>query len=186
MIRVVLADDQALVGEGLRLILDAQPDITVVAEAGTGDDALRAARSLRPDIVLMDIRMPGMDGITATGRLLATADWPVKVMVVTTFDLDEYVVSGAAPWCQRLPAEDRPTPAAADRRPRGPRRRDNAVLAAHPPPHRTIHRAPPPETGDVPAAFAALTARELDVLRLIARGGTNSQIPPNCSSPRPR
>jgi DNA-binding NarL/FixJ family response regulator len=176
VIRVVLADDQALVREGLRLILDAQPDITVVAEAGTGDDALRAARSLRPDIVVMDIRMPGMDGITATGRLLATADWPVKVIVVTTFDLDEYVYQalrlGASGFLLKT-APPRLLPIAVREVHAGETMLSSQLT------RRLIEQftvPPPPGTGDVPAAFAALTARELDVLRLIARGGTNTQI----------
>jgi DNA-binding NarL/FixJ family response regulator len=92
VIRVLLADDQALVRAGFRALLDAEDDIEVLAEAADGEEALRLARSLRPDIVLMDIRMPGMDGLRAT-RAVAAEDAlnDVRVIILTTFDLDEYV-----------------------------------------------------------------------------------------------
>jgi DNA-binding NarL/FixJ family response regulator len=93
-IRVVLADDQAVVRAGLRTILDSEPDITVVGEAGDGAEAIRVAERTRPDLVLMDVRMPGVDGITATRRIAGlTVVNPIAVLVVTTFDLDEYVFS---------------------------------------------------------------------------------------------
>jgi DNA-binding NarL/FixJ family response regulator len=176
VIRVLLADDQALVREGLRLILDAQPDITVVAEAGTGDDAIRAARSLHPDVVVMDIRMPGTDGITATGRLLESADWPVRVIVVTTFDLDEYVYRalrlGASGFLLKT-APPRLFPIAVREVHAGETMLSSQLT------RRLIEQFTViPSTGPVgvPAAFAPLTPRELDVLRLIARGYTNAQI----------
>jgi DNA-binding NarL/FixJ family response regulator len=92
MIRVLLADDQALVRAGFRALLDAQDDIEVVAEAADGEEAVRVARTHKPDIVLMDIRMPGMDGLQATRAIAAddTLD-DVRVVILTTFDLDEYV-----------------------------------------------------------------------------------------------
>ena len=90
MIRVVIADDQELVREGLRMMLEAEPDIDVVGEAGNGAAALDAARSLDPDVVLMDVRMPQLDGIEATSRL-AAAHARARILVLTTFDLDEYV-----------------------------------------------------------------------------------------------
>ncbi|HUZ28666.1 MAG TPA: response regulator transcription factor, partial [Solirubrobacteraceae bacterium] len=97
MISVLLADDQSLVLAGLRTILEAEADIEVIGEARTGAEAVEAARRLKPDLVLMDIRMPGMDGIAATRQL---ADTDTKVVILTTFDLDEYVydalVAGAA------------------------------------------------------------------------------------------
>ena len=95
VLRVLIADDQALVRAGFRMILEAQPDIQVVAEASDGDSALRLARRHRPDIVLMDVRMPGLDGLEATRRLLAGDDRPGRCIaprvILTTFDLDEYV-----------------------------------------------------------------------------------------------
>lgn len=177
MIRVVLADDQALVREGLRLMLDAQPDISVVGEAGTGDEACSAARSLRPDVVIMDVRMPGMDGITATSRLLATADWPVKVIMVTTFDLDEYVFEalrvGASGFLLKT-APPRLLPTAVREVYLGETMLSSELT------QRLIQRfastpAPRPE-GTVPDALSVLTPRELDVLRLVARGMSNKEI----------
>lgn len=92
MIRVLLADDQALVRAGFGALLNSEPDIEVVAEAGDGDEAVRLARSTRPDVVLMDIRMPGTDGLAATGRILADpALERTRIVILTTFDLDEYI-----------------------------------------------------------------------------------------------
>ncbi|MCL7425365.1 response regulator transcription factor [Streptomyces sp. YS415] len=90
-IRVVVADDQALVRRGFAMILRIHADIEVVAEAGTGLEAIEAARLQRPDVILMDIRMPEMDGLEATSRILQEADWPVRVLILTTFEPDEYV-----------------------------------------------------------------------------------------------
>ncbi len=90
-IRVVVVDDQALVRRGFAMVLDHQPDIEVVAEAGTGLEAVDVTHEFRPDVVLMDIRMPEMDGLTATAEILQQADWPLKVIILTTFDPDEYV-----------------------------------------------------------------------------------------------
>jgi len=90
-IRVVVVDDQGLVRGGLAMVLNHQDDIEVVAEAGTGKEAIEAAQNHRPDVILMDIRMPEMDGLEATTRILEQADWPVRVVILTTFDPDEYV-----------------------------------------------------------------------------------------------
>src|SRR5579862_7195756 len=90
MIRVVIADDQDLVREGLRMMLEAEPDITVAAEAATGKQALDSVRETDADVVLMDIRMPDLDGIEATARLV-TSGARVRILMLTTFDLDEYV-----------------------------------------------------------------------------------------------
>jgi DNA-binding NarL/FixJ family response regulator len=90
-IRVVVVDDQALVRGGFAMVLNHQDDIDVVAEAGTGVEAVEAARRHRPDVILMDIRMPDMDGLEATSRILEEADWGVRVLILTTFDPDEYV-----------------------------------------------------------------------------------------------
>jgi DNA-binding NarL/FixJ family response regulator len=92
MIRVLIADDQALVRAGFRALLDAQDDIDVVGEAGDGDEAIRLARSLRPDVVLMDIRMPGRDGLSATRAIVEDGGLDgVRIVILSTFDLDEYV-----------------------------------------------------------------------------------------------
>jgi DNA-binding NarL/FixJ family response regulator len=90
-IRVAVVDDQALVREGFGMVLDHEDDIEVVGEAATGVEAIETARTHRPDVVLMDIRMPEMDGLEATRRIVAESDWPVKVIILTTFDADEYV-----------------------------------------------------------------------------------------------
>ena len=90
-IRVAVVDDQALVRGGFAMVLGHQDDIEVVAEAGTGLEAIEAARTHRPDVILMDIRMPEMDGLEATSRIVEEADWPVRVLILTTFDPDEYV-----------------------------------------------------------------------------------------------
>lgn len=90
-IRVVVVDDQALVRGGFAMVLNHQNDIEVVAEAGTGVEAVEAARRHRPDVILMDIRMPDMDGLEATSRIIEEADWDVRVLILTTFDPDEYV-----------------------------------------------------------------------------------------------
>lgn len=91
MITVAIADDQALIRGGLRLILEAQPDIEVVAEAADGSDAVEAVRTHRPDLVLMDIRMPGVDGLEATRRIVAQPGLSTRVLILTTFDHDDYV-----------------------------------------------------------------------------------------------
>jgi DNA-binding NarL/FixJ family response regulator len=93
-LRILIADDQALVRAGFRMILEAQPDLEVVAEAADGETAIRLAERMRPDVILMDVRMPGLDGLAATRRLTAAAEGatsPPRIIVLTTFDLDEYV-----------------------------------------------------------------------------------------------
>lgn len=91
MIRVVVVDDQALVRAGFAMVLNHQDDIEVVGEAGDGFEAVEVVAHARPDVVLMDIRMPRLDGLEATARILDTADWPVRVLILSTFDPDEYI-----------------------------------------------------------------------------------------------
>ena len=104
-IRVAIVDDQALMRDGFTMILDAQPDIDVVGDAENGRAGVELCQRTRPDVVLMDIRMPVLDGLEATRIITADADIPTKVLVLTTFDLDEYVYAASARRCQRLPAE---------------------------------------------------------------------------------
>jgi DNA-binding NarL/FixJ family response regulator len=174
VIKVVVADDQALVRGGFRLILDAQPDIEVVGEAADGVEALERARALRPDVVLMDIRMPALDGLEATRRLLADTD-PPRVLMLTTFDLDEYVYDALRAGASGFLLKDvRPEQladavrvvAAGD------------TLLAPTITRRLVEqylRRPRPGAG-IATALNSLTDRELDVLRLVARGQSNQQI----------
>ena len=110
-IRVAVVDDQALVRRGFALVLDHQPDIEVVAEAGNGVEAIAVARKHRPDVILMDIRMPEMDGLAATAAIVEASDWPIRVIILTTFDPDEYVYralqAGASAFVLKdIPPED--------------------------------------------------------------------------------
>jgi DNA-binding NarL/FixJ family response regulator len=174
VIRVLVADDQALVRGGFRLILDAQSDIEVVGEAADGVEALERARALRPDVVLMDIRMPALDGLEATRRLLADPD-PPRVLMLTTFDLDEYVYDALRAGASGFLLKDvRPEQladavrvvAAGD------------TLLAPTITRRLVEkylRRPRPGA-QTPTALDSLTDRELDVLRLVARGRSNQQI----------
>jgi DNA-binding NarL/FixJ family response regulator len=174
VIRVAIADDQALVRGGFRSILDGQPDIEVVGEAGDGAEAVEAAVRLAPDVILMDVRMPGTDGLEATRRIAARG-LATRVLVLTTFDVDEYVYeamkAGASGFLlktapPRQLAEAVRTVAAGDEilAPSVTRRLVEQFV-----------RRPPPGTG-VPARLADLTERELDVLRLVARAQSNAEI----------
>jgi len=170
VIRILLADDQALVRGGFRMILDAEPDLEVVAEAADGREAVERALETRPDLVLMDIRMPLLDGIEATRQLLAALP-ATRVLILTTFDLDEYVVeafrTGASGFLlktappQHLVAAVRTV-------------QEGDALLAPASTRRLIEQVarPPAE----PAALEQLTAREHHVLRLLARGLTNAEI----------
>ncbi|MEQ3551848.1 response regulator transcription factor [Pseudonocardia nematodicida] len=170
-ITVLLADDQEMVRTGFRLILSAEEGIEVVGEAGTGDDAVRLARELRPDVVLMDIRMPGIDGLEATKRLRADPA-PPRIVVVTTFDLDEYVYGALRSGSCGFLLKDA-----------GPRLLVEAVRAAAAgdslvSPSVTVRllerlTEPAPARPDV---RGRLSPRELDVARAVARGRTNHEI----------
>jgi DNA-binding NarL/FixJ family response regulator len=170
VIRVLLADDQRLVRSGFRLILKGEPDLEVVGEAGDGLEAVEQVRTLRPDVVLMDIRMPKLDGIEATRRIADEPDAP-RVLVLTTFDEDEYVFgalrAGASGFLLKDAPEDQLVAAirvAAD----------GGALFSPSVTRRLIerfagHREPP-------AGIGELTEREREVLRLVARGLSNAEI----------
>jgi DNA-binding NarL/FixJ family response regulator len=174
-IRVVVVDDQALVRRGFALVLEHQPDIEVVAEAGTGLDAVEVTRQHRPDVVLMDIRMPEMDGLTATAQILEEADWPVKVVILTTFDPDEYVYSALRAGASGFILKDIPPEHLA------PAVRtvvDGGALLDPSITRRFIGRFARTLAVDTATArrLEALTDRERDVLIELARGATNAEI----------
>ena len=176
-IRVLLVDDQPLLRTGFRMILSAESDLTVVGEAGEGAAAVELARRLKPDVVLMDIRMPGMDGIQATRALAGPGvEDPIKVLMLTTFGLDEYVVeslrAGASGFLLKdAPAEDlveaiRVVAA-------------GETLLAPSVTRRLLDRVAsrlPRANEDTIPALSELTDREMEVLKLLARGLSNAEI----------
>lgn len=174
-IRVLLVDDQPLLRTGFRLILQSEPDIEVVGEAGDGEVALSQVRALRPDVVLMDIRMPRVDGVEATRRLAASDD-PPRVLVLTTYELDEYVVdslrAGASGFLLKdVPAEDLVEAVRVVHR-------GEAVVA----PRVTrrlldrFARLLPAADAGTAAPLPDLTEREHQVLLLVARGLSNAEV----------
>ena len=170
MISVLLADDQALVRAGFALILNAEPDIEVAGEADDGAAAVELAQNLRPTLVLMDIRMPQLDGIEATRRIAAT-DPSTRVLILTTFDLDEYVVeafrAGASGFLLKTAPRDQLVAAI---------RTVTAgeALLAPSSTRRLIEQFAAPATDSAP--LESLTPRERDVLSLLARGLSNAEI----------
>jgi DNA-binding NarL/FixJ family response regulator len=172
-IRVLLADDQALVRSGFRLILEARDDIEVVGEAENGAQAVELALRVDPDVILMDVRMPGMDGVEATRRLTATGS-RARVVILTTFDLDEYVHeairAGASGFLLKdvQPAQlvDAVRVIAA-----------GEALLAPTVTRRLLDRfAQSFPSEKAPASLEALTTRELEILRLVAGGRSNAEI----------
>jgi len=175
-LRVLIADDQALVRSGFRLILDSQPDIQVVGEAGDGRAALALARELHPDLVLMDVQMPVMDGIEATRALLSDPGTRTRVLVLTTFDSDRYVYDAVRAGASGFMLKDASAAdllAAVHAVAKGEASLAPAVTARL---LAEFSAGPSPDTHQLPADLASLTERELDVTRLIAQGLTNAEI----------
>ena len=177
MIRVLLADDQALIRMGFRMVLDAEADIEVVGEAADGAAAITQAKALNPDVVLMDIRMPGVNGIEATAEITRTLD--TKVLILTTFDLDEYAFGGLRAGASGFLLKDtRPAElieairtVASGEAVVSPRitRRMLEMFAGQLPSGATA-------SGQVDPRIASLTPRETEILRLVARGMSNAEI----------
>lgn len=171
MIRVLLVDDQVLVRSGLRMILAPELDIEIVGEAADGQAAIDGARQLRPDVVLMDVRMPGMDGIEAT-RQICVGDAAPRVVVLTTFDLDEVVFDALRAGASAFLLKD----ATAERLVTAIRvAADGGSLFAPSVTRRLIDQFAQIGRPSAPQ-LGALTTRELDVLRMLARGRTNAEI----------
>jgi DNA-binding NarL/FixJ family response regulator len=174
-VRVVVADDQALVRGGFAMILGAQADIEVVAEAGTGIEAIDAAHRHHPDVVLMDIRMPELDGLEATARILRDADWPVRILILTTFDPDEYVYQALRAGASGFVLKDIPPHelATAVRT-----IADGGALIAPSITRRLISRFAegPAVNTAVADRLRRLTDREREIVIGVARGATNTEI----------
>ena len=175
-VTVLIVDDQALVRTGFRMILEAEEDMEVIGEASDGREAVDETRRLQPDVVLMDVRMPELDGIEATRRLLASDAVASKVVMLTTFDMDEYVYEALRAGASGFLLKDTPPEqlvagihavASGD------------ALLAPSVTRRVIEefvRRPPDSVRTTPAEVERLTERELEVLKLIARGLSNAEI----------
>jgi DNA-binding NarL/FixJ family response regulator len=174
MIRLLLVDDQSIIREGLRNLLQAQPDLTVVGEASNGKEALEQAIALVPDVILMDVRMPVMDGVAATGALAQQLP-SARVLVLTTFDDDDYIAQAMRRGAKGYLLKDTPSTEIAE-----------AIRLVH---RGCTHMGPglfekllttplliPPPESTAPPELAELTPRERDVLELIAEGCSNREI----------
>jgi DNA-binding NarL/FixJ family response regulator len=176
-VRVLIVDDQALVRAGFRMILESEPDIEIVGEAEDGLQAVEASAELRPDVVLMDIRMPNLDGLEATRRILDRPGETARVLMLTTFDLDEYVYEALRAGASGFMLKDTP-----------PEQLVSAIqvvasgdaLLSPTITRRVIEefiRLPPTSIATQPSPrLAELTARELEVLGFMARGLSNAEI----------
>ncbi len=175
MIRLLLADDEAMVRRGLRLVLETEDDLQVVGEAADGIEAIEEANRLHPDVVLMDVRMPRLDGVEACRRLVEESQ--TKVVVLTTFDLDEHLFAAVRAGASGFLLKASP-----------PEELVAAIRAAHAgnalvEPKMTkrlldefARRPDAPPAGHIPDRFAELTEREVDVLREMVRGASNAEI----------
>ena len=174
-IRVAVVDDQALVRRGFAMVLEHQQDIEVVAEAGNGLEAIQVTREHRPHVVLMDIRMPEMDGLAATATIIAEADWPVRVVILTTFDPDEYVYRALQAGASGFILKDIPPESLA---PAIRTVADGGALLDPGITRRLISRFAGTLAAEqgMSARLEALTDREREVLVELARGATNAEI----------
>ena len=171
-IRVLIADDQALVRSGFRLILETRDDLEVVGEAEDGPEAIALARELEPHVILMDIRMPTIDGIEATRQIVASGS-PARVLVLTTFDIDEYVYEAIRAGASGFLLKDvRP----ADLIDAIRLIADGNALLGPTVTRRLLDRFAAPETSADPAIVAGLTERERETLQLLASGLSNAEL----------
>jgi len=174
-IRVLIVDDQALVRAGFRMMIDAQPDMEVVGEANDGVEAVELARRLLPQVVLMDVRMPNMDGLEATRWIISQAVQPLRVVILTTYGLDEYVFDALAAGASGFLLKDVPPEDLV----RAVRVTANGDALLAPSVTRQLVEAfakRPVVSRESSRMLATLTDREREVLRLIARGRSNAEI----------